>query len=56
MIIFVVWQLVLLTVVLLRVLEDMSGSVLGIHACREDVALVFGLELLGAIVMCFSIA
>ena len=49
---FVVWQLVLLTAMLLQVLEDMSGSVL---ARREDVALVFGLELLGAIVMRFSI-
>lgn len=41
MMIFVVWQLEILTVMLLQVLEDMSGSVLGIHACREDAALVF---------------
>lgn len=40
---------------LLQVSEDVNGSVLRIHVCREDVALVFGLELLGAIVMCFSI-
>lgn len=40
MMIFVVWQLEILTVMLLQMLEHMSGSVLGIHACREDVARV----------------
>jgi len=55
MIIFVVWQLALLTVMFLQVLEDMSGFVLGNHACRENVALVCGLELLGAIVTHFSV-
>lgn len=32
-----------------------SGSVLGIHGCREDVALVFVLELVAAMARNFSI-
>lgn len=55
MMIFVVWQLEILTVMLLQVLEDMSGSVLGIRACREGAALVFVLELVAAMAKSFSI-
>lgn len=55
MMIFVVWQLEILAVMLLQVLEHVSGSVLGIHACREDVALVFVLELVAAMAKSFSI-
>lgn len=40
---------------LLPVLGHMSGSVLGIHVCREDVALVFVLELVAAMARNFSI-
>lgn len=55
MVVFAVWQLEILAVMLLPVLEHLSGSVLGIHVCREDVALVFVLELVAAVARSFSI-